>query len=239
MPNFEMLNNVKHQDVMVMPDRSQALGDNLMFCLSFPFEFRDIQANFPIFFNKDPNTGKIFPIALMGFKQGENLFFKEGVWSASYAPAMLRRQPFLIGRQQTQGQENAVVSIDIDSPRISKDSGELLFLPQGGQTDYLKNVVQLLQDIDVGHKQNDMFVALLQELELLEPFSLNITLNDGSKNELVGLQTIHEERLAALTGDQLAKLHEKGVLMAIYLILASHSNLSHLVAAKNALLPKE
>ncbi|MCB1609598.1 MAG: SapC family protein, partial [Xanthomonadales bacterium] len=52
MPNHVLLNNVEHQDLRVITRRGADLGDQVMFAVTFPDEFRSIQAHFPIVFRK-------------------------------------------------------------------------------------------------------------------------------------------------------------------------------------------
>ena len=119
-----------------------------MHCLVFPFEFKQIQANYPIFFHKDTTNNEFVALALLGFEKGENLFLKETTWDAGYIPAIIERDPFLIGFQSpTSAQEekpNAVIHIDMDSPRVGT-TGESVFLPHGGNTEYLNKIADTLK----------------------------------------------------------------------------------------------
>ena len=79
--NFALLNNVDHQDTRIITDRSPEYGDNVMFAMTFPHEFRDVQAWYPILLHKDKEDN-YYPLALFGFEQGENLFLDETGWNA-------------------------------------------------------------------------------------------------------------------------------------------------------------
>ncbi len=73
----------------------------------------------------------------------------------------------------------------------------------------------------------------MEAYELLEPFSLEVTLDDGSINSLVGFHIIDEARLRALDAAALGALQAEGHLMPIFMALASLSQLSALVDRKN------
>ena len=238
MSNFELLNNVDHQDVRVITDRSAAYGDGVMYAVTYPAEFRDIQSTYPILFHTNEN-GDYYPIALMGFQDGENLFLGESGWDAAYIPAMIRRQPFMIGFQNSQDasqEPTRVLSLDMDHPRISKDQGEALFQPLGGRTPFLESAANLLESVFLGVQHSEAFIKAAAEHELFEQVSFNITLKDGSTNQLLGFHAIHEERLQELSGDALKSLSEQGFLMPLFMALASLSNIQTLVDKKNALL---
>jgi hypothetical protein len=234
--NFVLLNNVEHQNVKIITKRSAIYGDSVHFAMTFPIEFRRVQSCYPIFFQKDADTGKFFPIALFGFEADENLFLNEDGWDANYIPLMIRRHPFLIGFQKAReeaDEKSSVVSIDMGSPRVNETEGEALFLPHGGTSQYLASMIQVLEDIKVGHEMNSLFIEALLELDLIESVSMEIELNDGSKRQLLGLYTINEERLEQLDSDALAKLHRRQFLQPVYMILASFSSFRTLIDRRN------
>ncbi|AVR94538.1 SapC family protein [Pseudoduganella armeniaca] len=228
MPNPVLLNNVQHKDLHIATERSAALGDNVMFATTFPAEFRTLQAYYPIVFRKTDDGTSFEPVALFGFQQGENLFLGEGGWDAPEVPLMIERQPFLIGRQG----EELMVHVDLDHPRAGR-TGEAVFLPHGGVTEYLERINSVLLTIHQGMQSLPGFVEALLRHELLEGFTFDIELDDGSQNRLAGFYTIHEERLAALDGAALARLHQAGYLQAVYMAIASLSQFRALIGRKN------
>lgn len=228
MPNPVLLNNIDHAAMRVIATRGAAYGDNVMSALTWPDEFRTLQAHYPIVFQQN-GAGSYDALALFGFQQGENLFLDGAHWDAPEIPLSIQRQPFLIG---TDGAE-LVVHVDLDSPRLSRDQGEPLFLPQGGNTEYTERMASVLRAIHLGLEGARSFTAALLQHNLLESFFLDIILDDGSDNRLAGFYTIHEERLAALDGAALASLHAAGHLQAIYMVLASLSQFRALIDRKN------
>ena len=125
MANHAPLNNVDHKNLRVVTTRGAAYGDAVMSALTFPAEFRDLQACYPIVFAQDGNGG-YDALALLGFEQGENLFLGPNGWDAPTIPLTIERQPFMIGRSG----EELSVHVDLDSPRVRDGGieGEALFL---------------------------------------------------------------------------------------------------------------
>lgn len=230
MPHPVLLNNVEHHDLRILGGHGAHLGDNVMTAVTFPSEFRDVQACYPIVFRKTSDGLGFEPVALFGLEEGHNLFLHGARWEAAYVPMMVERQPFLIG---VNGDE-LMVNVDLDHPRVSRTEGELVFKPHGGHTEYLERVNALLFAIHQGMQQLPGFLAALLEHELLESFALDVELNDGSQNRLLGFYTINEDRLQALGGEAIARLHQAGYLQPIYLVLASLSNFRLLIDRKNA-----
>jgi hypothetical protein len=230
MPHPVLLNNVDHQQLRVITTRGAAWGDDVMSALTFPDEFRTLQAHYPIVFRKlDDGTG-FQALALFGFEAGENLFLEGEHWDAPDIPLTVERQPFLIGVEG----EQLMVHVDLDSPRISStEAGEPVFLPRGGSSDYLEHMNSVLLAIHTGLQGADAFIEALLAHELLESFVIDITLDDGSLNRLAGFYTINEERLAALGDAALGRLQRAGHLLPIYMALASLSNFRSLIDRKN------
>ncbi len=237
MTNFELLNNIAHKDLKVITEYSAEYGDDVMYSMTFPFEFRNIQSCYPILFHKDTNSGDLHPVALFGFQDKENLFLDEDGWNAPYVPAMIRRQPFLIGFQDIKTDQGIdrqrVVSLDRNSPRVNTKEGEALFEPLGGRTEYLEQAANLLESIHEGLTHSKAFVQALREHDLLESVTMDITLNDGSNNQLLGFYTLNEERVQELTGDVLATFSKNGYLQPLFMVIASLSNVGELVRRKN------
>ncbi len=237
MTNYALLNNIEHKDLRVITTRSAAYGDNLWYSQTFYQEFAAVQRCYPIFFQKDLSTGRIAPIVLFGFEQGENLYLDKGQWLASYIPLSVQRLPFAIGFQNevrggTETQER-IITIDLDSPKVSTSEGIPLFLEFGGNSDYLENAANVLESLHQGLEKNNEFMEVLEACKLIEPFTMEVSLSDGSDNSLVGLYAINEERLKSLPEEQLLGLFHTGFLEAIYMFLASHTNLQTLVNRKD------
>ncbi len=243
MPNFVLLNNITHKNLRVIRDYVPQYGDNEMSAITFPQEFRAVQNEYPIFFQKNPENGKFIPVALLGLRQNENLFLSGSGWDAQYIPASVKRRPFLIGIQaprpgQDTDQPGRMVYVDMDSPRVNETQGDAVFLPHGGYSAYLDSIVDVLEYIQYGTELNERFIDAVLHHELLEVVTLEITLKNGERNNLTGFYTINEDKLAALDSNAVASLHSQGYLKFIYMVLASHSNVVKLIARIEALLQK-
>jgi hypothetical protein len=227
--NPVLLDNVSHRDLRIVTTRSPDLGDDQMTAPVFPSEFRTVQAHYPIVFQQGANESGMHPVALLGLRNGENLFLDARGWDAPYIPLALERGPFMIGRAGTE----LVVHLDMDSPRIGRGEGEPVFLPHGASTDYLERMNSVLLAIHQGVEALPAFMAALLRHELLESFVLDVEAADGSHNRLIGFYTINEERLAALPAAAVAELHASGWLSAIYMTLASIAHMRDLIERYN------
>ena len=232
MSNHAILTAETHRDLRVRPERAPELGDGVMCCLTVPAEFRQVQNEYPILFRLDADRESFAAYAMFGFENGENLFLDNGRWDARYRPMAIDIQPFLIGQADASDADKQV-HVDMSSPRIATSEGVRVFDDTGRPTPYLETMAEKLGALDTGYQATADFMAALRARDLLEPMSLDITLNDGSTNRLVGFHVIDEDKLRALDADDVADLHAKGYLMPIFMAVASLSNITDLVARKN------
>jgi len=239
MANHVLLNNLDHQDLKIITDKSEKYGNNTMYSIVYPFEFKQLQADYPIFFHKDNASNTYTALALLGFEENENLFLSDNQWHASYIPLMIEREPFLIGQQSRiengETVENPVIHLDLDNPRVNKAQGTDIFLPHGGNSEYINRISATLKAIHESRPSTQHFMDTMTELDLFEPFNLDIQLTNGTNNRLTGFYTINEDKLKQLKGEQLEKLNKSGLLKLIYLVIASHENINALIQRKDKL----
>jgi len=232
MSDHVILDTVIHRDLRVRTDRAPELGDAMMCCITTPYEFRQVQNEYPILFRLNLERDRFTALAMFGFEAGENLYLEGGRWDARYIPLAVDIQPFLIGGAPD-GSGPRQVHIDLASPRIAGEEGMRLFDELGQPTPYLDSITEKLGALDEGYRASAAFLDALTRHALLEPMSLEVTLDDGSTNRLVGFHVIDEDRLRALDAAALAELHADGYLMPIFMAVASLANLGALVARKN------
>lgn len=232
MPRTVLLNNVEHHDLRVITARGARYGDDEMLAQTFSGEFRALQAHYPIVFQKTADDG-FRSVALLGLRQNENLFlerrpYADGArWDAHYLPMAVERLPFWIGIAE----DEPMLHIDLDHPRVVRggSEGQPLFLEHGGSTAYLEHSASLLRALHEGLREDAGFLAALRRYELLEPFSLDIRLDERTQHVLSGFHTIDERRLRDLDAPALHALSQAGHLEAAYMALASLSHLRDLI----------
>ncbi|WP_046658124.1 SapC family protein [Lysobacter capsici] len=241
MPQAVLLNNIDHHDLRVITARGARYGDDTMLAPTFFREFRDLQAHYPVVFQKTADGG-FQPMALLGLRADENLFLSEPLldgtrherqrWDAHYLPIAVERLPFLIGIAD----DEPMIHVDLAHPRVVRGDaaeGEPLFLEHGGTTAFLEHMASMLRTLHDGLRDNAGFIAALLRHRLLEPFALEIRLDDRSELRLTGFHTIDEQRLSELDAAALHELSQAGYLQAAYMALASMSHLRDLIERMN------
>lgn len=233
MTSHAALDTNSHRDLRVRTDAGADLGDGVMATLTVPSEFRQVQAHYPILFRRETGQDNFIAMALFGFEPGENLYLDGARWDARYRPLSAAIQPFLVGRPAN-GEGPAQVHIDLDHARVAAGGeGVRLFDVDGHATPYLEDIAAKLGALDEGYRASAAFFAVLRDHDLLEPFTLEVTLDDGSVNSLVGFHIIDEAKLQALDAETAGKLHAAGHLMPIFMALASLAQLAPLIERKN------
>ena len=220
-----------HHDLKVDTRPSEAYGDNLGMVGVVPREFARLVGHYPIFLRRTP-AGDAFECGVvLGFGNTENLFLTGDGWDALYVPLNIQRQPFAVFSRPEDG--NLVVIVDMDSPRLTREGGQALFLSDGEPSEYLKQVTGALDEMVQGARMGFEYTAKLEQLDLIEKVRVDLKFADGSEVKLDGLYSISRQKLQALTGEQLAELRELGYLEWIYIQLASLIHMNGLLVRKN------
>lgn len=238
MANIVALNNIHHKNLKIVTTYSERFGNKVDCVLTFPTEFAQIQREYPIFFQKHPDTGQFQSIVLLGIAAGENLFLQDNAWHANYIPAIVTCNPFIIGFEDQTAvggtEREPIIYVNMDSPRLSETEGESVFREFGGNTPYLEKVTRNLHALYQGLSASEQMFSIFTQLNLIEPVQLDIKLNNGELYRLNGNYTINSEKLSSLDGKSLALLNNAGVLECAFFVAASLNNMQNLIEIKNS-----
>ncbi len=221
-----------HRDLAVRTDHGPAYGDAQMCCITVPSEFRAVQGSYPILFRLNDTRDHFTALAMFGFENGENLFLEDGVGCALSSAG--DGDPALPDRRRARWRQRSAGSCRSRVAPHRDGRQRRAIVRRTRPTDALSGqMAEQLRSLDEGYCAAPAFFAALQRYDLLEPFTLDVTLDDGSRNRLVGFHIIDEDRLAALDATALADLQAAGHLLPIYMAIASLAHLGDLVARRN------
>lgn len=236
MTKFTALDKNKHNLTRVITGRGAEFGENIHLVPVITEELHKLILEYPVCLIKDNNTGQFGLQALLGFEVGENLFLQGNEWQANYVPLHIRRQPFMVGVNTSEGEqptsENTVITINTDSPRVQEESGELIFDKEGNITPFMQEMNNLLSNLVGGIIRTETFINTLSEYDLIEPIQLTVNFIDSEEKRFDGIYTLSEEKLKNLSPDVLETLNSKGYLQACYLLLASMGHVQKLISLK-------
>jgi hypothetical protein len=223
--NVVILNSEAHRHLRIRARPSARLGDNQRFVAVIIGEFPVLAAHYPIFLSKDAETGAFYAGAMLGIDQGENLFLDEETGFDGYRPLNLQRAPFFAAGDN--------IAVDLDSPRIAETDGEALFDDSGAPSAYLQGVMSAFQQLKPGAEKTRAFIDKLLQLKLIEPVSVDLAFDDGTRRMVEDLYTINQDNLRALPDDAVLELFRSGYLHLISLMIASLKQVQALARRKN------
>jgi hypothetical protein len=180
-------------------------------------EFVAASLSFPIIFAGERRQ----PLGVMGIEVNVNMFirptgyFEVGV----YVPAYIRRYPFVLANDDSRQQ--FVVCIDRDAEMLGDLPDLPFFDPAGQPTEYTKGCIQFCNDYEVEVRRTESFVALLNELDLLETRKTTYTPTGpdglpGAPQDIAEYYAVSEERVKALPDARLRELVDNGALRQIF-----------------------
>ncbi len=235
MPRFDVLDNVDHANLKVKLEYGENYRNNVNHTIVFPTEFQALQREYPIFF-RQADDGRFYAVALLGLDKDENLFLEDGRWHARYVPAVQASGPFALELQSKNGEasdsDDPLIRIDMDDPRVNEEEGENLFLPEGGYTPFFTETLGALRRVYVGAQVSGDFFSHLESFKLIEPITVEANYGDTLQYTVTDMFTISRERMAALSGEDLDKLNQLGLLEHCYAAMFSVGNMSRLVDMK-------
>ncbi|WMS86653.1 SapC family protein [Pleionea litopenaei] len=196
------------------------------------FEFPQLQADFPLCFAKDSETGQLRAVALMSLTDNQpNAFIENGQWTVSTLPTSVQLHPFALLPVDDESRQ-MMVCFDATSSQLNDAEGETLFSSQGEQTSVMKKLINLLEEQHQRTEQTQNFIQIMLENDLIEKKTLEFTLSSGQCT-LDGLYWIDEARLNEMADKDFLELKRLGYLPVIYAALLSMKNISKLLAAQS------
>ena len=167
------------------------------------------------------------PIAVFSVNEGTNPFInKDGSWERdAYIPAYLRRYP--IATVQGEGDRVAMV-FDRDSKGIVEDP-EFRFFEDEKLTSWAQELIDFSVEYERDQLETNLFMDKLREFELLTMKHIGQKI-EGKDQALANFSSIDENRLKALSDQQILELNSKGYLAIIFGQLFSLENWNRIVS---------
>ena len=209
----------RHKDLSVKSGANYRFAKGVNSVPVTAIEFAQAAAEYPIVFAGTNDA--VVPAVILGAQQTENLFInEEGAWQGKYIPAFVRRYPFVFSSDKAA--KTFVLHIDETFEGCNRDGrGERLFDNEGEQTQYLKGVLNFLQDYQGRFQRTKEYCDRLKSLGLLQPMQAQFNLNSGERRSLSGFMTVNREKLKAISAADLETMFHNDELECTYLHLHS------------------
>ena len=198
-------------------------------------EFNVAHRDYPIVFSSGDGGKAFAPVAVLGLQAQENLFVRDGNWMPGvYVPAYVRRYPFCMARVTLDNVEQAERLICVEKDRIVEGDadGVALFNDKQEPLPQWQEIEKLLEEYEADLERTKEMCGILADYGLLEPFTMQATLNAGGSMHLTGMFRVDEKKIEFLNASQHKNLIKKGVMSKIYIHLLSLDNFGRLLDRK-------
>ena len=188
-------------------------------------EFGMAAGSYPIIFVGDDFT----PVAVMGVRQGENLYVSEAgqVDPEAYVPAFVRRYPFVFANDNQS--DRLLLCIDRDAPMVTNQPEVPLF-ENGEPSPFTQNAIEFCQEFERQRRSTAEFAGIIKGMGLFEQKSVAFQPRDqqgnamGEQQKIADYWAVDENKLNELSEEQFKELRANGALGAIYAHMISLLN---------------
>lgn len=235
--SLSILTSDQHRSIAVDTRARPEYGDTVNRAVALSAEFNELHREFPLLLRKTEEAPGFVAHAILGFEKDENLFVEGDRWTTTSIPATLARGPFSLGYIRGEDGSDAPaglkVMIDEQHPRLRAE-GQPVFLPLGGETPYLQGIKRVLQTVDAGLRADRLLYSELVAMDLLEEVAIQISVFPELRYDFSGYHSVSQEKLTALSAEQVFRLHRLGLLGLVYFLISSLGNFQKLVNLKVA-----
>ena len=181
--------------------------------------------HFPVLFTSGPDPA---PVALLGLREGSNLFVAPGgSWLAdSYVPAYIRCFPFVF--VEDPAAKTLYVGMDPDAAALHGAHGVRMF-EDGHPTAALNEAIAFCTAYREAQAAATNFGRALDAAGLLEEEEATVNFTGGGAARVRGFKMVKGERLAALDDDRFLEWRRMGWIAAIYAHLYSAGRWGRLI----------
>ncbi|WP_417760446.1 SapC family protein [Shewanella sp.] len=227
-----LLDPAKHADLKFKKPSFEHVADQHLMPVSL-HEVMYAATDVPVVFVKsNEETNEFQAVMMLGLKPQQNLRVKDGAWTGTYVPNVLRDFPLTVVLDPEQT-DRVWFGVREESDQLSKEEGVALF-ENGEETPALKERrEQVLRHFEQD-QQSRAVLKFLAEKELLIQQTLTVEVK-GEKRNINGIYLVDERKLAELSDEDYLDLRKKGLLGPIYSHLTSLNQIPRLVMAETAL----
>lgn len=188
-------------------------------------EFEAVAQHFPILFTTGPDP---VPVALLGLREGHNLFVAPGgTWlSDVYVPAYVRAFPFIF--VEDPGTKTLYVGMEPDAAALNSGHGQRLF-EDGHPTPLLNETIAFCTAFRESVAAASTFARALDAAGLLEEEEATVRFTSGGAAQVRGFKIVKPERLAELDDGLFLEWRRMGWVSAIYAHLYSAGRWARLI----------
>jgi len=222
------LQNDKHRNLKVTESGDYTRYKDQHLIPLITQDFFTLGAEFPVVFVKDASGEQFVPVAIMGLRDGENLFCQTEEWKARVIPVRFGNAPFSIMRVDAESDQLAVL-VDEESSMLSEVEGKALFKEDGEKTEYFERRLEAMINIAQQTVQTEELCKVFKEKDLLVTQQVQLQYNaDSPQYNIDGVYTVDEQKINEMSDEDFLDLRRKGIIPLIYAHLSSLQQLRNI-----------
>ena len=184
-------------------------------------EFSKAALHFPIVFTP---TEQFFPVAILSLTKGRNPFVQDNRWQPDvYAPAAVRRYPFIMGEADGEGRRPLCIDY---AATVAAESPETSFFPNGQDSEAIRSALKLCEAFQADSDRTQSVCKALSETGLMKSQTMNVKGADGRQRSTGAFNMIDTDRLDQLDDASVVALHRSGVMALIHAHIISLGNIT-------------
>ena len=233
------LSKTEHIDLSITKNPNYGFFKNQTIIPLCGFELMAAVSEMPLFFMRTTNSFRLF--GLLGLEDNQNLCVSaSGSWELAFLPAALKVHPFGLGDLKN-GNKTLMLPRKNDF-LVKRSLGHPLLTQNGEPTELTLSYVKLLSEIQLDLGRAEKACSLLKELDLLEPFSIEVgkgSLGLGNNHFSWRLKTeetddsvlfrIRPDGFKSIDDDKFLEMRKSGLLTLIYAHFHSLGNITKLI----------
>ena len=232
MANITPVKKDTHQNIKVAAQRDLAHVANQHIAPITAIEYSQAATSYPIVLVKDQDSDRYRSVVMLGLETGENLYHKKDSWNAVYVPQSITMSPFSLGLDPEK-EKTLTACLDLDSEFVGEDKENALFDADGNDTEFFKGVQDSLGRLYDNEVMNEKFIKEMLDNDLLLELELNINFASGESKKLVGLYSVDEKKVQALSDDKVLDFHKRGLFIPIHAMMGSIGQINRLAQLRN------
>jgi len=232
MANITPIRKETHQNIKIAAKRDLSHVASQHIAPITAAEYAQAATSYPVVIVKDQGSERYRSVVMLGLEGGENLYHKKDSWNAVYIPQSISMSPFSLGLDPEK-EKTLTACVDLDSEFVGEDKEHELFDAEGKDTEFLKGVQDSLGRLYDNEVMNEKFIKELVDNDLLLELELNINLASGETKKLVGLYSVDEKKIQALSDDKVLDFHKRGLFIPIHAMLGSLGQINRLAQLRN------
>lgn len=232
MANITPVKKDTHQNIKVADQRDLAHVANQHIAPITAIEYSQAATSYPIVLVKDQDSDRYRSVVMLGLETGENLYHKKDSWNAVYVPQSITMSPFSLGLDPEK-EKTLTACLDLDSRFVGEDKENALFDADGNESEFFKGVQDSLGRLYDNEVMNEKFVKEMLDNDLLLELELSINFTSGESKKLVGLFSVDEKKVQALSDDKVLDFHKRGLFIPIHAMMGSIGQINRLAQLRN------